>query len=60
MVKKEIILERFQKCNEYLKQLEKIVADIEYEEFNNNPLLYGSAERILHRNFEIIFELSLT
>ncbi len=31
MVKREIILERSQKCNEYLKQLENIVKDVGFD-----------------------------
>jgi uncharacterized protein YutE (UPF0331/DUF86 family) len=57
MVKKEIILERSQKCNEYLKQLENIVEDVEFKEFNNNPLLYGSAERFLHLSIEALIDI---
>lgn len=57
MVKREIILERSQKCNEYLKQLEKIVKDVEFDEFNNDPLLYGSAERFLHLSIEALIDI---
>lgn len=57
MVKKEIILERSQKCSEYLNQLENIVKDIEFEEFNNNPLIYGSAERFLHLSIEALIDI---
>ena len=31
MVKKEIIVERAQKCSEYLDQLEKIVSGIDFK-----------------------------
>ncbi|TDO91310.1 uncharacterized protein YutE (UPF0331/DUF86 family) [Halanaerobium saccharolyticum] len=57
MVKREIILERSQKCNEYLEQLDKIVKDVDFEEFNNNPLLYGSAERFLHLSIEALIDI---
>lgn len=57
MVKKEIILERAQKCNEYLDQLEEIVNDVAFEEYNNNPLLYGSAERFLHLAIEALIDI---
>ena len=57
MVKKEIVLERAQKCNKYLEQLADIVKDLEFEEFNNNPLLYGSAERFLHLSIEALIDI---
>ncbi len=57
MVKKEIVLERAQKCNEYLEQLADIVKDLEFEEFNNDPLLYGSAERFLHLSIEALIDI---
>lgn len=57
MVKREIILERSQKCNKYLEQLENIVKDVEFEEFNTNPLLYGSAERFLHLSIEALIDI---
>ena len=57
MVKKEIVLERVQKCSEYLDQLEDIVKGIKFSEFNNNPLLYGSAERFLHLSIEALIDI---
>lgn len=57
MVKKEIILERTQKCNEYLNHLRNIIEEVEFEEFNNNPLLYGSAERFLHLSIEALIDI---
>jgi len=57
MVKREIIIERSQKCNEYLNQLEDIVEGLDFEEFDNNPLLYGSAERFLHLSIEALIDI---
>lgn len=57
MVKKEVVLERSQKCSEYLNQLEDIVRDVGFEEFNSNPLLYGSAERFLHLSIEALIDI---
>lgn len=57
MVKKEIILERSQKCNEYLSQLEEIIKGVEFDEFNSKPLLYGSAERFLHLSIEALIDI---
>lgn len=57
MVKREIIIERAQKCSEYLNQLESIVEGLDFEEFNNNPLFYGSAERFLHLAIEALIDI---
>ena len=57
MVKKEIILERSQKCNEYLSQLEEIIEGVEFDDFNSKPLLYGSAERFLHLSIEALIDI---
>lgn len=57
MVKREVVLERSQKCSEYLNQLEDIVRGVEFEEFNHNPLLYGSAERFLHLAIEALIDI---
>mgnify|MGYP006281459101 CR=1 FL=1 len=57
MVKKEIIVERAQKCSEYLDQLENIVSGINFKKFNNDPLLYGSTERFLHLTIEALIDI---
>ena len=57
MFKREVVLERSQKCSEYLNQLKDIVRDVEFKEFNNNPLLYGSAERFLHLAIEALIDI---
>lgn len=57
MVKKEIIVERAQKCSEYLDQLENIVSGLDFKKFNNDPLLYGSAERFLHLAIEALIDI---
>jgi len=39
MVKREIVISRIDRLNEYINILKKYIAD---------PLIYGSAERFLH------------
>ncbi|MGM0603100.1 MAG: type VII toxin-antitoxin system HepT family RNase toxin [Bacillota bacterium] len=57
MVKKEIVLERAQKCSEYIDYLEDIVENVEFEEFKNKPTLFGSAERFLHLAIESLLDI---
>ncbi len=56
MVKRELVISRFNKLNEYIKFLNNI-KNYSEEEYINNPLVYGSSERFLHLSIECVIDI---
>lgn len=57
MVSRDIVLIRISRLNEYLDFLKEI-QKYSMEEYLNNPMIYGSAERFLHLSIECIIDIS--
>lgn len=57
MVKREVVLSRINKLNEYIDIL-KSVLKYDKNEYINDPLIYGSSERFLHLSIECILDIS--
>ena len=57
MVKKEIVISRIDKLNEYIGILKSVIK-YDRETYINDPLIYGAAERFLHLSIECILDIS--
>lgn len=57
MVKRELVLSRLEKLNEYIKVL-KTIKNYSEEEYISNPMIYGSMERFLHLSIECVLDIS--
>jgi uncharacterized protein YutE (UPF0331/DUF86 family) len=57
MVKIEILQKRINKARQYLDYLEDIKVKYSYEEFKNDPMIYGSVERFLHLIIEALMDI---
>lgn len=57
MVSRDIVLKRISRLNEYLDFL-KDIQKYSMDEYLNNPMIYGSAERFLHLLIECIIDIS--
>lgn len=56
MVKREIVLVRISKLDEYINFLDKIKR-YSKDEYINDPLIYGSTERFLHLAIECVLDI---
>ncbi|WP_315115407.1 type VII toxin-antitoxin system HepT family RNase toxin [uncultured Clostridium sp.] len=56
MVKREVVLSRINKLNEYINILNS-VRNYNKEEYIKDPFIYGSAERFLHLSIECILDI---
>lgn len=56
MVKPEIIAERLEKLKNYLKIL-KTVRKFNFERFDTDPFIHGTAERYLHLSIECVLDV---
>jgi uncharacterized protein YutE (UPF0331/DUF86 family) len=56
LVKREVIMARIDKLNEYLAYL-KDVSRYSSDEYVSNPLVYGSTERFLHLAIECVIDI---
>lgn len=56
MVEREIILTRISKLDEYIKFLYE-VGEYSKDEYLNNLMIYGSAERFLHLAIECVIDI---
>ena len=56
MVKREIVISRIDKLNEYIRIL-KTVIRYDRETYINDPLIYGAAERFLHLSIECVLDI---
>jgi len=56
LVKREVIMARIDKLNEYLAYL-KDVSKYSSDEYVSNPLIYGSTERFLHLAIECVIDI---
>ena len=56
MVKRDIVLSRVDKLKEYINFLENI-KDYSKEDYERNPLVYGSSERFLHLAIECVLDI---
>ncbi|AJA48557.1 hypothetical protein CPAST_c24880 [Clostridium pasteurianum DSM 525 = ATCC 6013] len=57
MVKREIVISRIDKLNEYMRIL-KSLTKYDRKTYINDPLIYGSAERFLHLSIECILDIA--
>ncbi len=57
MVKKEVVLKRAEKCEDYLCQLNKISKKYSYQDYITDPLIYASSERFLHLTIEALLDI---
>lgn len=57
MVKREVVISRVDKLNEYISIL-KSVRKYDRETYINDPIIYGAAERFLHLSIECILDIS--
>jgi len=57
MVKIGILQKRINKARQYLDYLEDIKVKYSYEEFKNDPMIYGSVERVLHLIIESLMDI---
>ncbi|MEG0307543.1 MAG: DUF86 domain-containing protein [Clostridium sp.] len=56
MVKRELVISRVDKLNEYIGFL-KDVKNYTEEEYIKSPLIYGSSERFLHLSIECVMDI---
>lgn len=56
MVKREVVISRIDKLKEYIDIL-KDVKKIDKEKYNNDPFIYGAAERFLHLSIECVLDI---
>lgn len=56
MVKRDVVISRVNKLNEYVDIL-KSVKKYDKEIYINDPLIYGSSERFLHLSIECILDI---
>lgn len=56
MVRREVIIARIDKLNEYLSHL-KGVSKYSSSEYTSSPLIYGSTERFLHLAIECVIDI---
>lgn len=56
MVKREVVISRINKLNEYIDIL-KTIRKHNKETYINDPLIYGSAERFLHLSIECVLDI---
>lgn len=56
MVKRDVVISRVNKLNEYVDIL-KSVKKYDKEAYINDPLIYGSSERFLHLSIECILDI---
>ena len=57
MVKREVVIGRIDKLNEYIKILDS-VRSYDKEKYINDPFIYGAAERFLHLSIESILDIA--
>ena len=57
MVKREVVLSRLNKLNEYIVLLNK-VKSYSKKEYIENPFIYGASERFLHLAIECVLDIS--
>lgn len=57
MVKRDVVLNRFDKLKEYISYL-KNVKKYSKEKYIKEPLIYGSSERFLHLSIECVLDIS--
>lgn len=57
MVKREVVLSRFSKLNEYIDFLNK-VKKYSRDEYVKDPFVYGASERFLHLAIECVLDIS--
>ncbi|AWI04532.1 type VII toxin-antitoxin system HepT family RNase toxin [Clostridium drakei] len=56
MVKREIVISRIDKLNEYINIL-KSVKKYDKKKYIDDPLIYGSSERFLHLSIECVLDI---
>ncbi|MBC2581686.1 type VII toxin-antitoxin system HepT family RNase toxin [Clostridium sp. DJ247] len=56
MVKRDVIISRVNKLNEYINIL-KSIKKYDKETYISDPLLYGSSERFLHLSIECVLDI---
>jgi uncharacterized protein YutE (UPF0331/DUF86 family) len=56
MVKREVVLSRIYKVQEYLTYLQQ-VKNYTKEQYVNDPMIYGSTERFLHLSIECVIDI---
>ncbi|MBV7275105.1 DUF86 domain-containing protein [Clostridium sp. PL3] len=56
MVKREIIISRIDKLNEYVSILKSVIK-YNKEKYIADPFIYGSAERFLHLSIECVLDI---
>lgn len=57
MVKRDVVLSRLSKLNEYIDFLNK-VKEYSKDEYSNDPFVYGASERFLHLAIECVLDIS--
>ena len=57
MVKREVVLTRISKLNQYIKFLYRI-KEYSKSEYLNDPMIYGSTERFLHLAIECVIDIA--
>ena len=57
MVKREVVLTRISKLNQYIKFLYRI-KEYSKGEYLNDPMIYGSTERFLHLAIECVIDIA--
>lgn len=57
MLKRELVLSKLEKLNEYIKVL-KTIGNYSEKEYLENPMIYGSMERFLHLSIECVLDIS--
>lgn len=57
MVKRQVVLTRISKLNEYIKFLYRI-KEYSKGEYLNDPMIYGSTERFLHLAIECVIDIA--
>ncbi|AKA69343.1 type VII toxin-antitoxin system HepT family RNase toxin [Clostridium scatologenes] len=56
MVKREIVISRIDKLNEYINIL-KSAKNYDKKKYIDDPLIYGSSERFLHLSIECVLDI---
>ncbi|WP_055669773.1 type VII toxin-antitoxin system HepT family RNase toxin [Desnuesiella massiliensis] len=57
MVKRDVIISRLDKLNEYIKYLNS-VKNIDKDKYLKEPMIYGSSERFLHLSIECVLDIA--